>query len=63
MMGYRAGFQKLEVAVPNQCPERHPPERILCLIYGRLIVILVVQRLLALASAQAVNEQRELVLL
>ena len=24
MMGYRAGFQKLEVAVPNQCPERHP---------------------------------------
>jgi hypothetical protein len=36
------------------------PERILCLIYGRLIVILVVQRLLALACAQAVNEQREL---
>jgi hypothetical protein len=36
------------------------PERILCLIYGRLIVILVVQRLLALASAQAVHEQREL---
>ena len=36
------------------------PERILCLIYGRLIVILVVQRLLALASAQAVAEQREL---
>src|SRR5664280_2733024 len=36
------------------------PERILCLIYGRLIVILVVQRLLALASAQAVVEQREL---
>jgi hypothetical protein len=36
------------------------PERILCLIYGRLIVILVVQRLLALASAQAVKEQREL---
>jgi hypothetical protein len=36
------------------------PERILSLIYGRLIVILVVQRLLALASVQAVNEQREL---
>jgi hypothetical protein len=36
------------------------PERILCLIYGRLIVILVTQRLLALASAQAVAEQREL---
>ena len=36
------------------------PERILCLIYGRLIVILVVQRLLALASVQAVAEQREL---
>jgi hypothetical protein len=36
------------------------PERMLCLIYGRLIVILVVQRLLALASAQAVVEQREL---
>jgi hypothetical protein len=36
------------------------PERILCLIYGRLIVILVVQRLLALASAQAEKEQREL---
>jgi hypothetical protein len=36
------------------------PERIRCLIYGRLIIILVVQRLLALASAQAANEQREL---
>jgi hypothetical protein len=36
------------------------PERILCLIYGRLIVILVVQRLLALASAQAVAEHQEL---
>ena len=36
------------------------PERILCLIYGRLIVILVVQRLLALASAQAAAELREL---
>ena len=36
------------------------PERILCLIYGRLIVILVVQRLLALAAVQAVHEQREL---
>lgn len=36
------------------------PERIRCLIYGRLIVILVTQRLLALASAQAVAEQREL---
>ena len=35
-------------------------ERILCLIYGRLIVILVVQRLLALASTQAAAEQREL---
>jgi hypothetical protein len=36
------------------------PERIRCLIYGRLIVILVVQRLLALVSVQAVNAQREL---
>ena len=36
------------------------PERILCLIYGRLIVILVVQRLLALASTQAAADQREL---
>lgn len=36
------------------------PERILSLIYGRLIVILVVQRLLALACVQAVNKQREL---
>lgn len=36
------------------------PERILCLIYGRLIVILVVQRLLALASVHAVAAQREL---
>jgi hypothetical protein len=36
------------------------PERILCLIYGRLIVILVVQHLLALASSHAVNEHREL---
>ena len=36
------------------------PERIRCLIYVRLIVILVVQRLLAPASAQAVNAQREL---
>lgn len=36
------------------------PERLLCLIYGRLIVILVVQHLLALASRHAVNEQREL---
>ena len=36
------------------------PERILCLIYGRLIVILVAQRLLALAAAQAIVEQREL---
>ena len=35
-------------------------ERIRCLIYGRLIVILVVQRWLALASAQAVTEQWEL---
>jgi IS4 transposase len=36
------------------------PERIQCLIYGRLIVILVVQRLLARAAAVAVSEQREL---
>jgi len=36
------------------------PELILCLIYGRLIVILVVQRSLALASAKAKNEQRKL---
>lgn len=36
------------------------PERIQCLIYGRLIVILVVQRLVALASAQAVIASREL---
>jgi len=36
------------------------PERIRCLIYGRLIVILVVQRLLARAAAVAVSEQREL---
>lgn len=36
------------------------PERLLCLLYGRLIVILVVQHLLALASRHAVNEQREL---
>ena len=35
-------------------------ERILCLIYGRLIVILVAQRLLALASTQAAGQQREL---
>ena len=35
-------------------------ERILCLIYGRLIVILVAQRLLALASTQAVGQQRAL---
>ena len=24
MMGYRAGFQELEIAVPDRCPERHP---------------------------------------
>ena len=36
------------------------PERIRCLIYGRLIVILVTQRLLVPASAQATAEQREL---
>jgi hypothetical protein len=36
------------------------PERLLCLLYGRLIVILVVQHWLALASSHAVNEQREL---
>ena len=36
------------------------PERLLCLLYGRLIVILVVQHLLALASSHAINEQREL---
>jgi hypothetical protein len=35
-------------------------ERILCLLYGRLIVILVAQRLLARASAQAASQQREL---
>lgn len=35
-------------------------ERIRCLIYGRLIVILVIQRLLSLISAQAIAEQREL---
>ncbi len=35
-------------------------ERIRCLIYGRLIVILVIQRLLALAAAQAVTVKREL---
>jgi hypothetical protein len=36
------------------------PERIQYLIYGRLIVILVVQRFMALAFAQAVTESREL---
>ena len=36
------------------------PERIRCLIYGRLIVILVVQHLLARAAAAASSEQREL---
>lgn len=36
------------------------PERIRCLLYGRLIVILIVQRLLALAARQAENEGREL---
>jgi hypothetical protein len=36
------------------------PERIRCLLYGRLIVILIVQRLLALAARQAENEDREL---
>ncbi|WP_235726387.1 IS4 family transposase [Methylotuvimicrobium buryatense] len=36
------------------------PERIRCLLYGRLIVILTVQRLLALAARQAENEGREL---
>ena len=36
------------------------PERLLCLLYGRLIVILVVQHLLAIASIHAVKEQREL---
>jgi hypothetical protein len=35
-------------------------ERIRCLIYGRLIVILVMQRLLSLTSVQAMAEQREL---
>jgi hypothetical protein len=34
------------------------PERILCLIYGRLIAILVEQCMFALASAQAAAEQR-----
>ena len=36
------------------------PERIQCLLYGRLIVILVLQRLLAQVAAKAVTEQREL---
>ncbi|WP_349432493.1 IS4 family transposase [Methylomarinum sp. Ch1-1] len=36
------------------------PERIRCLLYGRLIVILVVQKLLALAARQAEDEGREL---
>lgn len=36
------------------------PERIYCLIYGRLIVILVMQRLLAISANQAINEKREL---
>lgn len=36
------------------------PERIRCLLYGRLIVILIVQRLLARASVQAESEGREL---
>lgn len=35
-------------------------ERIRCLIYGRLIVMLVIQHLLALAAAQAVTAEREL---
>jgi hypothetical protein len=35
------------------------PERIRCLLYGRLIVILIAQRLLALAALQAENEGRE----
>lgn len=35
-------------------------ERLLCLLYGRLIVILLVQRLLAHASRQAIHQQREL---
>lgn len=36
------------------------PERLYCLLYGRLIVILLVQRLLAHASRQASHQQREL---
>jgi hypothetical protein len=40
-------------------PEAPHPGQAGCLIYGRLIVILVVQRLLALAYDQAENEQRE----
>jgi hypothetical protein len=36
------------------------PERLHCLLYGRLIVILLVQRLLAHASRQAIHQQREL---
>ena len=36
------------------------PERIRCLLYGRLIVILIVQRLLAIAARQAENAGREL---
>jgi len=55
-----AGFQKLKSLFQINVLKGTRPERILCLIYGRLIVILVVQRLLALASAQAAAEQREL---
>lgn len=35
------------------------PERIRCLLYGRLIIILIVQRLLALASAEAKSQEQE----
>ena len=60
MMGYRAVFKNWKSLFQINVLKGTRPERILCLIYGRLIVILVVQRLLALASAQAVAEQREL---
>jgi hypothetical protein len=36
------------------------PERLHCLLYGRLIVILIIQRLLAHTCYQAIHQQREL---
>ena len=56
----RLGFQNWKSLFQINVLKGTRPERILCLIYGRLIVILVVQRLLALASAQAAAKQREL---